>query len=208
MFFVNAGRSQYFAVAVALGMMYMVHRRSSVKQIGAVLLLCVGTYIALNSSVIASIMEGISADVVDGTISYRVEYLEKLLHAYGYSIMGMGYVGPSVPFGMHSFNFIDYGLLGDVLQFGIVSLYFYTMILCRGISAIRSSKDEYSRLFLTGFVWFFIASIVGFTVISGKRIIFVPVILAYMEYAYRCAKEGILPDAKEGLPIVKFVIRY
>lgn len=184
--FVNAGRSQYFAVVAALVMMYMIYRKSSVKQIGAVITLLVIGYAVINSSFFANIVTGLIEDYNDGTISYRLELMEWFSNEYGFfSILGLGYIGTSIRVGTMSFNFIDYGLLGDYLQFGFVSVLYFTLLVARGFSVQKDIINPQYRILVIGISCFLLASAVGFTPLTGKRVILIPIVLA----CYECMQD-------------------
>jgi hypothetical protein len=193
MYFINGGRSQYFAASFAIVAMYMVKRRNFAKQIGAMCLILIAAYYLMNSSFMAKIIGGLSTDLFDsnGTIYYRIEYLNKLLQLYGgISLWGIGYVGTSVSFGVKTFNFIDYGLLGDVLQFGVVGLIYYLGVTLRGFYVVKNASVDYHKMFCKGLSFYFIASAVGFTSLSAKRVILIPVVLAYYEFVNYVGKNN------------------
>lgn len=184
MYLVNGGRAQYFAVAVAIVMTYMINRRSTVKQFAAVAICFLGMYIFFSSSVYDNIVATLIDDYTrgNGTIQRRMDLLNWFDNTYGFTtILGLGYVGSSIQVGYWTFAFIDYGLFGDYFQFGIVSLIYFVVLVLRGFLVGRGLRIQENKLISYGMSIYLIASAVGFTPLSGKRVLLIPFLLACYE---------------------------
>lgn len=184
MIFINQSRSLYVAAIGASILIYLFHRRRSKGRIIAVLILFIFTVAFTQSSIFNSFMASFTKGGVDDTLTGRLELLGLIQQTTRNPIFGFGFIGSSLQLFRHVFYFIDYGLIGDLLQLGIfaVALYLVTCVILL-LNAIKLSRNKnFGFDFTVGALGFLFVGAIGFTVLAAARNFAIPVILAISQY--------------------------
>lgn len=193
MILVNQSRSLYVA-AIGAGMfVYLFHERRGQRKFVAFFALLISIVVLSQSSMFSNFMASFAKGSEGDTLTGRMELLELIQKVPRSRLFGFGFVGSTIQLSSSiAFYFVDYGLIGDLLQLGIfaVTLYLVTgSILLQ--NALKLSKHKgFGFDFTIGALGFWIIGTIGFTVLSSARNFAIPVVLAISQYyAIKCGEE-------------------
>lgn len=193
MLFVNQSRSLYVAAIGAAMLAYLGHGRRSRRKVVSVIALFVLLVIFTQSSVFNQFMASFAKGSENDTLTGRLMLLDLIQQVKRNLLFGFGFVGTTIEVSGKVFYFIDYGLLGDLLQLGIFALTCYgTMgIILLKNAAVLARYRGFGFDFTVGSIGFLMLSSIGFSVLPEARNFAIPVVLAISQYsAVNCIKHA------------------
>lgn len=181
---VNQSRSMYVAVIVALVLVYAYRGKNSKKQINAILSLCVAFVIFTNTKAFNVFVSSFAKNSVDNTLTMRINYLGAALNQNINFVFGSGFAGSTTTINNKVLYFIDYGLIGDYLQVGLLALAIFCGVVWYLSSALEVLKKQKGLGYdlCVGMLTFIIVGAVGFSILSETRNVAIPYILAFAVY--------------------------
>ena len=188
MVFVNQSRSQYIAIIASVVMMILFNKRRAKKQLFIVTILLVIIIVFLQSDLFLGFMESFSKNAADDTLTVRMYKLQAIYNAFRqHPYLGYGFVGATISLSSSLtslFYFIDYGFIGDYIQYGLVAVYLYLCMIIRMIVNIKwlSRCGDIRFNLMVGMLAFLVVGMIGFTLLDSSRNFAIPVIWAITEY--------------------------
>ena len=193
MLFVNQSRSLYVAAIGAAMLAYLGHEGRSRRKVVSVIALFVLIVLFTQSSVFNQFMASFAKGSENDTLTGRLRLLNLIQQVKRNLLFGFGFVGNTVEVSGEVFYFIDYGLLGDLLQLGIFALICYGtlgLILLKN-AAVLARYRGFGFDFTVGAIAFLLLGSIGFSVLPEARNFAIPVVLAISQYsAVNCIKHA------------------
>lgn len=185
--FVYQSRALYISAICAGIMMFILQKRKDRSKFLIVIFIMIClvafTQTELFNDFIATFASGSEDDTVTGRLKL-LELIRKDLSVYKV-FFGYGFIGTTYEVSNQTFYFIDYGLLGDLLQLGMFSLTLYFLITIRLFKNARvlSENKGFGYSFTIGSLFFVLFGAIGFTIIPTTRNFAIPIVISISEYS-------------------------
>lgn len=202
---INQSRSLYVAAIAAILLMYLFHEKRSRGKIISIMALLVFIMVFTQSSVFNNFIASFSYGSTDDTLTGRLELLSIIQNSAlpKSTLFGFGFIGTTYQLSNATFYFIDYGLIGDLLQLGIFAAVMYIAVfvfLMKNVYILSDCKGV-GYDFTVGAIGFLLIGVIGFTVLSSSRNFAIPVVVAISQYFasnHLMDKDNEMEDMVEG----------
>lgn len=194
---INQSRAQGIAIVIMLFGMYLMKKRRSRLQILVCSIAMIAVIVVLSSEWFQSFIYSFSSEAVDNTTSIRLIIIAEL-NKY-VKDMPLGYL---FGHGIRDYIFIngrqrwflDVGLLGDLLNTGVLAAIMFFGIVGRQIYVFKRlhNNNPYGFTFVLGAFLMVVCGIPGFSILPHSRFIAVPIIMAYTEFFYQFNRQELL----------------
>ena len=184
---VNQSRNLYVALFISIIVMYLFKEKKGKKKIIAALVVCSVVVILIQSGLINDFVASFAKNTEGDTLTERIKYLELFFPMYlKHPIMGFGLIGSSLDFSKYKIYFIDYGIIGDIMQAGLFAIAVYAgtiYILVKNTIALNKRKGIAFTI-NSGMLAFLLVGLIGYTMFQDSRNFALPCIWAISEYTF------------------------